>query len=485
MLLACTYMYAQQGLPAKKINANSSKSNSSTLSPKMATSDIPQPDKSVMVTTCTDKVDYAGTATGYYSILGGVMGDDAECQSFPGYTGQVTKVDFTAAKYSTDYTVQVSIHALDASFLPTGPALSATNILVNTTTASNYSATIASPVNVTNGFAVIIWKLATTDSVKIYTSPDATGGGNDFANAYTAASGFTSFLTAYGLDLNQLMRPTIKFNMPTPTSLSATPSPVCANVTVNFFGTNGTAPMHFNDPIFNPSGVNDVTVYGDATPNGSGSSTTHAYTTSGTKNASYTQNYVGWNSTCPSSPANATVIVNAATTSLFSYSNTDLNLTVNNLSTNATTYSWNFGDLTSSTLANPPMHTYASPGTYIVELDVTGPCGGTVIYSQSITVAVGTSGGNASVTEVSNIGSVGIYPNPANSTVTINYNIVNNNDNTTLQIVNTLGQIVKTENIGGSTIGILSIDISDISAGTYYVKLSNDKGNVVRPLIKK
>ncbi|HRF38461.1 MAG TPA: PKD domain-containing protein, partial [Saprospiraceae bacterium] len=45
-----------------------------------------------------------------------------------------------------------------------------------------------------------------------------------------------------------------------------------------------------------------------------------------------------------------------------------------NASCNATTYLWNFGDGTTSTLQNPS-HTYATPGNYTVSLTVTNTCG--------------------------------------------------------------------------------------------------------------
>ena len=60
-----------------------------------------------------------------------------------------------------------------------------------------------------------------------------------------------------------------------------------------------------------------------------------------------------------------------------------------NGSTNATSYSWDFGDGGSSTYSNPT-HTYNSPGVYLVELTATGP-GGTDTESQVITVVSGIS----------------------------------------------------------------------------------------------
>ncbi len=48
----------------------------------------------------------------------------------------------------------------------------------------------------------------------------------------------------------------------------------------------------------------------------------------------------------------------------------------NNTSSGAVTYSWDFGDGTGSTLANPPPHTYSTPGTYTVVLTVSNGSSG-------------------------------------------------------------------------------------------------------------
>ncbi len=61
----------------------------------------------------------------------------------------------------------------------------------------------------------------------------------------------------------------------------------------------------------------------------------------------------------------------------FSSSINGKTVTFTNLSVNATSYLWNFGDGNTSTLINP-VHTYAVGGTYVVTLTATNPCGNTV-----------------------------------------------------------------------------------------------------------
>jgi PKD repeat protein len=59
-----------------------------------------------------------------------------------------------------------------------------------------------------------------------------------------------------------------------------------------------------------------------------------------------------------------------------------------NNSLGATTWAWNFGDGTSSSLQNPPSHTYADTGTYCVTLVVTtgnAVCVDTIVHCVEVT----------------------------------------------------------------------------------------------------
>jgi PKD repeat protein/subtilisin-like proprotein convertase family protein len=65
---------------------------------------------------------------------------------------------------------------------------------------------------------------------------------------------------------------------------------------------------------------------------------------------------------------------------------TDLEVNFTNLSLNATTYEWDFGDGNTSTQENP-IYTYAESGNYSVTLTASGICG-SVVFTQDISILV-------------------------------------------------------------------------------------------------
>ncbi len=63
-----------------------------------------------------------------------------------------------------------------------------------------------------------------------------------------------------------------------------------------------------------------------------------------------------------------------------------LNVTINNISTASTSYSWNFNNGNTSVATNPPAQTYSTPGNYLISLTATSATGCINAASQSITV---------------------------------------------------------------------------------------------------
>ena len=164
----------------------------------------------------------------------------------------------------------------------------------------------------------------------------------------------------------------------------------------------------------------------------------------------------------------------------FTTTNTDLSVTFNNTSSNAVSYVWDFGDLTTftdvSTEANPT-YTYPELGNYNVTLTAVGTCADVDSIDQSLDLSV-------AIINVENINSFTIFPNPANEIINININataefdaIINITD---IAGRNVLSGIIKKMSIGNNTFNINS---SLLQSGFYYVTISNGKEKSTNKLI--
>jgi len=147
------------------------------------------------------------------------------------------------------------------------------------------------------------------------------------------------------------------------------------------------------------------------------------------------------------------------------------NPTVNftNTSTNGVTYAWNFGDGTTSTLQNPT-HTYVANGNYSVEL---------IVYSADTcftdteiqNINIGTTG----IDKATNNKKINIYPNPANSFIEIKTDL----DYSSVSIMDVTGKAIK--QLDSQT----KIDISDLTNGIYFIKITGKENTVIRKFVKE
>ena len=82
--------------------------------------------------------------------------------------------------------------------------------------------------------------------------------------------------------------------------------------------------------------------------------------------------------------------------------------------------------------------------------------------------------------EINNLDYISIYPNPANSTITLE----GLEDVETIQIINLSGQVMLTEFLGGSA-SIGSIDISNLASGIYVAKMTGLNSTGTATFVKK
>ena len=235
---------------------------------------------------------------------------------------------------------------------------------------------------------------------------------------------------------------------------SGTPTSGCASLTVDFtdqssdatswswnFGDGGTSTQQ--NPSHTYSSVGTYIVSLTAT-NANGSDTE-------TKT-----NYITVNS-CPAPVADFSGTPTSGCASL--------TVDFTDQSSDATSWSWNFGDGGTSTQQNPS-HTYSSVGTYIVSLTATNANGSNTETKSSYITANNCTG----IDKTENLNSIKIYPNPTDGTLTFESDIELGH----IEIYDMIGRLVYKSRFKQE------IDISHFNDGVYLLKLYSKKENILK-----
>lgn len=156
-------------------------------------------------------------------------------------------------------------------------------------------------------------------------------------------------------------------------------------------------------------------------------------------------------------------------------------VTVNNTSTGAGTYLWNFGDPSSgsnntSTQASP-VHTYGANGTYTITLTVTNSCGSDT-ETQTVTIT------GVFIASVEYDLTFDMFPNPTSGTVALQFSAENSNEVYELNIFDLSGKMVYRERITAVAGTVQKqLDLSALAKGVYTLRLNSEKGFGVKKLI--
>lgn len=126
------------------------------------------------------------------------------------------------------------------------------------------------------------------------------------------------------------------------------------------------------------------------------------------------------------------------------------------------TYLWDFGDGSTSTLTNP-QHTYTTPGTYVVTVIVSGPCGNDTLEI-TITPAVSLENHNIDL-------GLSIYPNPTNDVFVIESNTTQIISQ--IKIIDILGKTVYIDGKASSLPLSISTKSLNLQTGIYFIEISS------------
>lgn len=140
-----------------------------------------------------------------------------------------------------------------------------------------------------------------------------------------------------------------------------------------------------------------------------------------------------------------------------------------NTSTGATTYSWDFGDLSNSSQSNPS-HTYLVNGVYNVCLIAysSAGCSDTTCTTVSI---------NTGMNELDNNTSLNLYPNPAFDNLQVE--LIGMDGQVVLNVVSLSGAVVISQEVNTAD-GKIQLNVSELSAGFYTLVINSKEGQSVK-----
>ncbi len=158
-------------------------------------------------------------------------------------------------------------------------------------------------------------------------------------------------------------------------------------------------------------------------------------------------------------------------TANFNFVTNNLEVNFTDMSPGATSWLWDFGDGSTSTLQNAN-HTYSSNGTYNVQLYIENNIQSWDTISQKVTVP------SSAIDEIE-INNFYAIPNPSNGLVTLYFDDFLHQE--TLQIYNLFGQLIfEKDNQNGDQV---LLDLSGLENGIYFCKLATDNHKQVQRII--
>lgn len=334
----------------------------------------------------------------YFASSGSISGINTylflDSDGIPGNSSPITMTikvyDIDGGNYPTTLIDSADVQVVDIGFLPQ-PLF------------------FASPINVTDSFAVSIEINATFPSNPYYvtnTSANNDGNGEKLSCAKYLGVWYNAFDDFGGWDMDVMLEPIFTTN--TTSTYTTDKDSICPNDTVVFTNSSTVIP----DAMFNLYNTTSSPLYTWDFNDGTGTyntfDTSYVFSAPGTYNTQLTASYYGYTANCMDVNS-VPIIVHDTAMANFGFTHQGGGVyQFNDSSANGNVYAWDFGDGSPVDNSQNPSHTYSTPNNYTVCLTVTDSNGCNVdSMCQVITFAL-------SVDEQVVSNNVVIYPIPAN-----------------------------------------------------------------------
>ena len=180
---------------------------------------------------------------------------------------------------------------------------------------------------------------------------------------------------------------------------------------------------------------------------------------------------------CNSVRSDVTATINYSPLAGFEIENNDPTISFINISVDAETYFWDFGDGETSNEENP-VHTYLEDDDYNVSLIVSNQnCSDTTVQL----VVIGTTG----IENFEGVNGLELYPNPATEMINISFESTRSQV-IKFSIIDLYGRNSWSKDVRVSSGNYFeSVDLDNYSKGIYYICIQSEKGKLTKKLIIK
>ena len=309
-----------------------------------------------------------------------------------------------------------------------------------------------------------------------YSVNDGAGEGLSFAKYDNPMSpgfeGWYSVLGDLSYDYDYLMNPLVKFDIHN--SFSLLNDTICPDM-INAACVNYTQVGNFSNHLYNQQSSSPsshlVWLWGDGFQNTDILMACHTYNNPGTFNINLKDTLFRHDFNSPYCIVDVVlpVVVLDAPVPSFTFLQDGMTVDFTNTSTNSDSVWWDFGDASAGTDLDNPSHTYSALGTFSVWLHSYNMCYEDSVMQQVTTDDVGIETQKAQLV---------IYPNPASANVVVS----GLSGAAKVELLNILGEQIYMTTTNGSS---ATIGVNHLSTGTYFLKISDENGVVMKKIAVK